>query len=137
VRESETRECEVMSTNELDVKVGIGVAVFVHDPYGRTPKTLADELGKWTEYKIVDENRASWIAQNGQWLHSQIKINKKTLEARGGSRIMWSRDAIVKEWNEGEFKSKHANSLAELVKRADVDALISVAKIFGWELEKP
>jgi len=119
------------------VEVKIGTAVFVYCPYGRTQKTLADELGKWTEYKIVDENRASWIAQNGQWAHSQIKIDKKTLEARGDSRISWSRDAIIKEWNEGEFKSKHANSLAELVKRADVDALIAVAKIFGWELEKP
>ena len=119
------------------MNVSIGTSVFIYQPYGRTAKTLADELGKWTEYKIVDENRASWIAQNGQWIHSQIKIDKKTLEARGDSRIKWSRESIIKEWNDGEFKSKHAHGLGELVKRADVDTLIAVAKIFGYELEKP
>lgn len=119
------------------MNVSIGAKVFVRSPYGRTPKTLDDELARWSELTVIAENRASWIAQNGHWAHSQIKIDKKTLEARGGGKISWSRDEIVKTWNDAQFKSKHAYNLARLVERASVDQLIAVAGILGHDLEKP
>lgn len=117
-----------MNTSE---SIGIGTVVCVRTAYGRTPKTLEDELARWNEYKITGETRVSWIAKYG--FNFEIKIDKKTLQVRGEDKIAWSKDEIVAAWKVHEFLADHKYRIVEKVRECrDVEILKRVAELVGY-----
>jgi uncharacterized GH25 family protein len=111
----------------------LGDTIYVYEQYGRHAKTLDEHLAKWKEYKIIDENRASWIAQHDQYEHSQIKIDKKTSKSRSNEKIAITRDEIVRQWEDEQWTSQHAWNIADRMRRLDANTLRKVAELIGYE----
>jgi hypothetical protein len=86
----------------------LGDTIYVYEQYGRHAKTLDEHLAKWKEYKIIDENRASWIAQHDQYEHSQIKIDKKRRSREATKR---SQSHAMKSSGSGKTSNGRRNTL--------------------------
>jgi hypothetical protein len=111
----------------------LGDTIYVYSPYGRHERSLEDHLARWSEYKICEETRVSWIAKVDGWTHSEIKIDKKTEKPRGGERIATSMDEIRKHWDDRQWVDSRYRIAERIQQSTDVELIKKVAALIGYD----
>jgi hypothetical protein len=112
----------------------LGDTIYVYEQYGRRESSLEDHLSKWKEFKIVDQTKISWVARFGIYSHSEVKIDKKTMQSRSKERIATSREEIAKKWEDDRWTSLHAYSMGDKLRFVkDADVLRKVAELIGYD----
>lgn len=113
----------------------LGDTIFVYESHGRREKSLEEHLANWKEYKIDEETRVSWIASCGTYSWCKVKIDKKSEQSRGKERIATSsRDEIVRQYEEWQWRSMHAYRMADRLRFVkDVEVLRKVAELIGYD----
>jgi hypothetical protein len=113
----------------------LGDTIYVYSPYGRHDRTYEEHLARWSEYKIVEETRVSWIAKRGSWC--EVKIDKKTEQCRDKTQIATSAEEILKRWEDRQWVDSRYRIAEKIQRSTDVDLLKKIAELVGYVHEEP